>query len=161
MPIEAEHQITEKLIISDTNNLFRIDDHMFAPPSQAIVFSIAQVLVAANNQHACIIDCSSAESGLHGCRIGHVLELVEPVNNLRVTVLEPWAPFPGRFVAVSDEKATRPRVLELDEGTCACDRIRDHHVATKIPEEGILVGKEIDSFHLQIVVSDESRGMRM
>src|SRR5262249_2759840 len=46
---------------------------------------------------------------------GAVVELVEPVDDLTVTVVQPARPFAGSFFALLLEDAVRPRVFKLDE----------------------------------------------
>ena len=98
--------------------------------AQPVVLGRTHVLITADDQHARIIDDPSPESGLHRGRLGQVLELVEPVDHLGVPMVEARAPLPRRLVPVPDEQTARPRVLELDEGASARDRVGDRQIAT-------------------------------
>src|ERR1700722_7037459 len=109
---QSHGELTEQLIKSHTNDLFSIDEYSIRAPAQAMLFGGVQVPVAPDDKHGLVFDLSNAESCEEIGARGAVVQLVCPVDNLTVAVIESRPPFPRRFFPLLLEDALAGGILE-------------------------------------------------
>lgn len=107
---------------------------MFLPPIPAQSLPGEKVLVSPDYQDPRVSDRPFAKLGLHIGRIGHHLQLVEPIDQLTVTAFESWGLGPERPLALFDEYAVRPGIFEFDKGVSLSLPIADCKIGTEIAE---------------------------
>src|SRR5262249_44531944 len=132
---------------------------MMPAPIQAGTFPRVQVMFAADDERSCKIDGSLAEPCLEFVTLLGVAQLVKPVDDLTVTVIEPRRPLPGGLLALPNEDAFWSSILELDEAERVLHRIANDNVTRKITEELIFPGKPIKAGNACVVKATESGQM--
>src|SRR5262249_26444077 len=123
------------------------DNHMLAAPFPAKLFTNVHVFAAADDNHADKVDGAFSEALLAVIAVAPVVELVEPVDDLAIGVVETRRPLAAGLLGLPHENAVRVRVLELKEPEAFRRPLDDGQVTGEIPEQVVLPGNPVRLTH--------------
>jgi hypothetical protein len=92
------------------------------------------VQVAADDQQADEVDRPFAEPGLELVAVLPVVELVKPVDDLTVPMIQAGRPLPRSLLPLPNKEAPRSGVLELNERESLASGVADGQIAGEIAE---------------------------
>src|SRR5260370_3969280 len=119
-------------------------DDVLPAPFEAALLTGLKIAVAADNENAVIVDGPLAEPCFVFIAVPSIFELVEPVDQLAIAVVEARRPLARRFLSLADEETFRPGVLEFDEAVALAHRIADDQVAREVAEQVVFPGQQVE-----------------
>lgn len=136
-------ELVQQLIECQAKHLFLVHGNPVAAPLKSLHFGSVLILVSSNHEYRFGGDFVFPKAGEIIDADLTTGQLVKPVDDLAVAVLEPPSPFSGCLLPLLFEDAFRPGILKLDEAICATVPVSHRQVTGEVAEKVELLGEAV------------------